>query len=96
MYIVICHLHHDPFNLADYMRLNDILSEKDSPLQEYSFQEINDFVEKARKKGKNTSLADAITGANPTELTQHVVQGAALSTHAFWHIIILPKIRTTG
>lgn len=75
---------HIPFNSKDYQKLNDILGNPNSKLRDYTFNEINDVIESGNKIDQEV---DALSGATPVKLSNTVVEGAALSSYTFWHIV---------
>lgn len=75
---------HIPFDVSDYQKLDEILADPENELKYYSFHEINDAVENLRKEYEDV---DGITGATPIGLVDAVVNGAALSSYTFWHLV---------
>ncbi|NND78322.1 MAG: hypothetical protein HKN53_00330 [Maribacter sp.] len=75
---------HTPFDVSDYQKLDEILADPENELKYYSFHEINDAVENLRKEYEDV---DGITGATPIGMVDAVVNGAALSSYTFWHLV---------
>lgn len=75
---------HIPFNSKDYQKLNDILGNPNSKLRDYTFNEINDVIESGNKIDQEV---DGLSRATPVMLSNTVVEGAALSSYTFWHIV---------
>lgn len=69
---------HDVFTVYDYLRLGEILKDRDSILKKY---EPSFFADMAKK----TNRADAVTSATPISVQNAVVKGAAHTSWALWH-----------
>lgn len=71
-------LDHIPFTDQDYVKLNYILSNPNSPLASYSKEELVHDV--------RSSEIDGFTGATINEIKETVISGAVYSCHTLWHI----------
>ena len=71
-------LDHKPFIDRDYIKLNEILANPNSPLANYSKEEL--------VKSTRTSEIDGFTGATIQEIKASVIGGAVYSCHTLWHI----------
>lgn len=69
---------HDVFSSSDYVRLDEILKDRDSILGEYK----PSFFDERQKKG---AQADAVTSATPISVQNAVVKDAAHTSWALWH-----------
>jgi hypothetical protein len=73
---------HKPFDGNDYLKLNDILKDKNSILGTVVNEDLTD---------KNTEIkatyVDAVTSATSKAIKNSVVDGAVYTTYALWHFI---------
>jgi len=72
-------LDHEPFVLSDYLKLNDILSNQNSPLGSYKKEEL--------VLDTRNSEIDGFTGATISEIKESVINGAVYSCFVLWHIV---------
>lgn len=72
---------HDPFTDYEYDRLHDILSEDNSPLGNYTIEEL------VPEKDSTSSEIDAMSSATIEAILDHIVEGAVYTTHTLWHIV---------
>jgi len=73
---------HRPFTAADYQKLDEILSDKNSILRVLAKDELTDKSVKLK-----SSTVDAVTGATPASVKEQVVEGAVYSVFTLWHFI---------
>ena len=71
-------LDHIPFSEEDYVKLRDILLNRNSALGDFKKDEL---VENTR-----ISELDGITGATKSEIKNSVINGAVYSCYTLWHI----------
>ncbi|MEM9326810.1 MAG: hypothetical protein AAGA85_14185 [Bacteroidota bacterium] len=71
-------LDHLPFEPEDYQKLQEILSNADSPLRNYAQKEL--------VRDTRSSEIDGMTGATIQEVRDNVIPGAVYSCHTLWHI----------
>jgi hypothetical protein len=71
-------LDHIPFTDHDYVKLNYILSNPNSPLASYTKEEL--------VRDVRSSEIDGFTGATINEIKETVIGGAVYSCHTLWHI----------
>ena len=71
-------LDHIPFTGSDYLKLKEILKNQDSPLADYSTEQL--------VRDTRSSTIDGLTGATRTEIRNAVIEGAVYSCHTLWHI----------
>lgn len=71
---------HHPFTPADYLKLDEILSDKNSILRVLEKDELTDKSVKLK-----SSTVDAVTGATPASVKDQVVEGAVYSAYTLWH-----------
>jgi hypothetical protein len=71
-------LDHIPFTDSDYIKLNYILSNPNSPLASYTKEEL--------VRDVRSSEIDGFTGATINEIKETVIGGAVYSCHTLWHI----------
>lgn len=71
-------LDHIPFTARDYVKLHNILGNKESLLAGYSKEEL--------VKDKRSSGIDGITGATVQQIKESVIDGAVYSCYTLWHI----------
>ncbi|MDZ7604336.1 MAG: hypothetical protein U5K79_01840 [Cyclobacteriaceae bacterium] len=71
-------LDHIPFTDNDYVKLNYILSNPNSPLASYTKKEL--------VRDVRSSEIDGFTGATINEIKETVIGGAVYSCHTLWHI----------
>lgn len=71
-------LDHIPFTDHDYVKLNYILSNPNSPLASYTKEEL--------VRDVRSSDIDGFTGATINEIKETVIGGAVYSCHTLWHI----------
>jgi hypothetical protein len=71
-------LDHIPFTGNDYVNLNYILSNPNSPLASYTKEEL--------VRDVRSSEIDGFTGATINEIKETVIGGAVYSCHTLWHI----------
>jgi hypothetical protein len=69
---------HDVFTEYDYVRLGEILKDRDSILKKYKPSFFADMAKKANR-------ADAVTSATPISVQNAVVKDAAHTSWALWH-----------
>ena len=72
-------LDHIPFTQDDYQKLENILSNDDSPLRHYQKDELV-------KKNSRVSEIDGFTGATIKEVKDNVIEGAVYSCYILWHL----------
>ncbi|OGT22209.1 MAG: hypothetical protein A2342_09455 [Gallionellales bacterium RIFOXYB12_FULL_54_9] len=73
---------HKKFQTADYLKLNQILKNRNSILR---ILEKEDLVDKTIKIKATT--VDAITGATPQTIKNAVVEGAVYTSFTLWHFV---------
>lgn len=73
---------HKPFTGADYQKLDHILSDRNSMIRILSEDELIDKNIKLQAK-----TMDAVTGATPATIKNAVIEGAAYSSYALWHLV---------
>ncbi len=71
-------LDHIPFTDHDYVKLNYILSNPNSPLASYTKEEL--------VRDVRSSEIDGFTGATINEIKETVIGGAVYSCYTLWHI----------
>lgn len=73
---------HRPFTTADYQKLDEILRDKNNILRVLEKDELTDKGVKLKP-----STVDAVTGATPATIKDHVVEGAVYSAFTLWHFV---------
>lgn len=73
---------HKRFTGADYLKLNQILKNRNSILRSLEKSELVD----PNVRLKATTV-DAVTGATPASIRNAVVEGAVYSSYALWHFV---------
>lgn len=73
---------HQRFSGADYLKLDQILRDRNSMLR---ILDIADLVDKNIRIRATT--VDAVTGATPASLKNAVVEGAVYSSYTLWHYV---------
>ncbi|OIP84387.1 MAG: hypothetical protein AUK44_02710 [Porphyromonadaceae bacterium CG2_30_38_12] len=73
---------HRPFSSADYLKLDEILGDKNSILRVLGKDELTDKSVKLK-----SSTVDAVTGATPASVKEQVVEGAVYSAFTLWHFV---------
>lgn len=73
---------HLPFSDADYIKLDEILRNRNSALR---WLEKDELVDKQVQRKATT--VDAVTGATPTTIKNSVVEGAVYSSYQLWHLV---------
>jgi len=71
-------LDHEPFIVDDFIKLEKILKNANSPLALYSKEEL--------VRNTRSSEIDGFTGATINEIKESVIGGAVYSCHTLWHI----------
>ena len=72
---------HKPFTNEEYVRLHSLLSDPNSPLGTFSYNEL------APAKTESNRDIDAVSSPTAKNLLEFVVEGAAYTTYKLWHII---------
>ena len=75
---------HEPFNEAEYIRLNELLSDNSLPLGGISFDKL------IKASESETGTVDGVSGATSIEVSEMVVEGAAYTTYKLWNIVYGP------
>ena len=98
-------LEHDPFNAADYKKLDTILKDRKSILKDHSLgflaTENNDAAPVGSNKTGEKDV-DAVSKATPGEVKDAVVKDAAWTTWVLWHyanteiVAMLRKMTESG
>ncbi len=78
----ITKLNHKKFQPSDYLKLNQILKNRNSMLR---ILEKEDLVDKTVKV--KATMVDAVTGATPQTIRNAVVEGAVYSSYTLWHFV---------
>ena len=73
---------HIPFSKDDYLKLDLILKDKNSPLRILGKDDLTDS-----RKVIKSRVVDAVTGATPKAIQNAVVQGAVYSSYQLWHLV---------
>jgi len=73
---------HQPFTTADYERLQNTLSDKNSVLGRTSEHELVD-----KTKTRYSEKIDGFTGATSLQIKNSVVDGALYSSYSLWHLV---------
>ena len=73
---------HKKFDEADYLKLDQILKNRNSMLRILNKE---DLVDKSVKVKSN--VVDAVTGATPKTIKNSVVEGAVYSSFTLWHFV---------
>jgi hypothetical protein len=73
---------HRLFSSADYLKLDEILGDKNSILRVLGKDELTDKSVKLK-----SSTVDAVTGATPASVKEQVVEGAVYSVFTLWHFV---------
>ncbi len=73
---------HLKFEPADYLKLDQILKNRNSMLRILNKEEL---VDKSVKVKSN--VVDAVTGATPKTIKNSVVEGAVYSSYTLWHFV---------
>ena len=78
---------HEPFKSEEYNRLHNILAERNSPLANYSINEL------VPQKDSSQTKVDAVSSATIAAVLDHIVEGAVYTTYTLWHIVYGPTKR---
>ncbi|MCY1722147.1 hypothetical protein OU798_17470 [Prolixibacteraceae bacterium Z1-6] len=78
---------HVTFKPEDYDKIHNVLSEANSPLANYSIDEL------VPKKSTNSQGVDAVSSATIAAVLDHIVEGAVYTTYTLWHIVNGPTKR---
>lgn len=73
---------HKKFNSADYLKLDEILKNRNNPLRMLNKE---DLVDKSVKIKATT--VDAVTGATPATIKKATVEGAVYTSFTLWHFV---------
>lgn len=73
---------HKKFQPSDYLKLDQILKDRNSMLR---ILEKKDLVDKTVKV--KSTMVDAVTGATPQTIKNAVVEGAVYSSYTLWHFV---------
>jgi len=73
---------HKKFNSADYLKLHEILKNRNNTLRMLNKE---DLVDKSVKVKATT--VDAVTGATPATIKKVTVEGAAYTSFTLWHFV---------
>lgn len=71
-------LDHIPFTDLDYQKLDVLLKDENSPLANYSKEDL--------VRDTRSSEIDGFTGATIQEIKERVISGGVYSCHTLWHI----------
>lgn len=80
---------HQPFEPADYAKLHQVLSDRDSILGKRPLASLLDAgaSRKATYSPGNGRQVDAVSGATAKEIAGSIVQGALYSCHGIWNAV---------
>jgi hypothetical protein len=73
---------HLEFDAADYLKLDQILKNKNSSLRILNKEDLVDRSVKVK-----SNVVDAVTGATPKTIKNSVVEGAVYSSFTLWHFV---------
>jgi len=73
---------HIKFTSADYLKLDQIMKNRNSMLRILNKEDLIDKSVKIKSK-----TVDAVTGATPQTIKKSVVEGAVYTTYSLWHFI---------
>ncbi len=77
---------HEEFTSADYLKLHQLLSDKNSVLRRKKMHELVDKVPvKPKETGKHN--VDGVSAATKKEIKEAVVEGGLYSCYTFWHLV---------
>lgn len=71
-------LDHIPFSMEDYQKLNQLLQDPNSPINDYRMEEL--------VKETRMSEIDGMTGATIAQVKEIVINGGVYSCYTLWHI----------
>lgn len=70
---------HEPFTTQEYLRLHKLLADPNSPLAEFSYNEV--------VPAADNQEIDAVSSPTAKNLVAFVVEGAGFTTYMLWHIV---------
>jgi len=73
---------HKKFDAADYLKLDQILRNRNSMLRILNREDLVDKSVKVK-----STVVDAVTGATPKTIKNSVVEGAVYSSYTLWHFV---------
>ena len=71
---------HEPFVRSEYERMHSILKDEQSPLGDFSYNELV-------PQNAPSQDIDAVSSPTAKNLLEYVVEGAAFTTYKLWHIV---------
>lgn len=72
---------HEPFTADEYRHLHALLSDANSPLGGFSYNEL------VPRQTAPSEEIDAVSSPTAKHLLEYVVEGAAFTTYKLWHIV---------
>ncbi|MCE6991099.1 hypothetical protein [Dyadobacter sp. CY323] len=72
---------HEPFKAEEYARLHQILSDENSPLRSFTYEDL------APGGNQEKAGVDGVSSATSKDVLSYVVEGAVYTTYKMWHIL---------
>lgn len=72
---------HEPFTEAEYIRLNQLLSDPKLPLGEFTYSQI------AAKNRASLYSIDGVSGATAPDVLEYVIRGSAYTTYTIYELV---------
>lgn len=78
---------HIDFLPQDYVRLDEILKDTESILQDFNYENLGVESEIEIAEERSISKVDAFTSATPPALSEYVVEDAVFTCYTLWHTV---------
>ena len=78
---------HIDFQPDDYVRLDEILKDTESILQDFDYEDLAFESEEEIEEERSILMVDAFTSATPPALSEYVVEDAVFTCYTLWHTV---------